>query len=164
MFAFSKRRFAAAVLSAILLPAAAASDTTGTASPRRVEAELLDGTHYSLGDSRSGLTVLSFWSPDSLASRKCIWELQRFASAYESRGVATVAVSTLKDTGLLSAFVAKRKLQLPVAILEDHDLGALPEHLMPIVHVFDKDGRLLASRAGLYSYRSLEALVVPLLK
>lgn len=161
---FSRRRFAAAILSAIVLSAAPASASSGQTPSRRVEAELLDGTRYALNGSRSALTVLSFWSPDSLASRKCIWELQRFASAYESRDVTTIAVSTLKNADLLRAFVAKRKLKLPVAMLEQHDLGDLPEHLFPIVAVFDREGKLLASRSGLYSYRSLEALVVPLMK
>lgn len=161
---FPGRRFAATFLSAVVLSTASAFASDEPASHRRVEAGLLDGTRYSLGDGRAGLTVLSFWSPDSLASRKCIWELQRFASAYESREVATIAVSTLRDADQLRAFVAKRKLKLPVAMLEQHDLGALPEHLLPIVYVFDRDGRLLASRTGLYSYRALEALVAPLLK
>lgn len=122
---------------------------------------MLDGSRYSLEDSRGSITLLSFWSIESLASRKCIAELQRFHAAYESQGVKVVAISTADDPAVLRAFVAKRKLSLPVGILGEHNVGPLPEHLQPIVMVFDREGKLVASRAGLFSYRMLEVLAVP---
>ena len=130
-------------------------------APLRVEAQMLDGSRYSLEDGRGAITLLSFWSPDSLASRKCLGELQRFHAAYESQGVKVVAMSTVNDAAMLRTFVAKRKLSLPVAMLGEHNVGPLPEHLMPIVLVFDRDGKLVASRNGLFSYRVLEVLAVP---
>lgn len=127
----------------------------------RVEAQMLDGNRFSLEDNRGSITLLSFWSTDSLASRKCIAELQRFHAAYQDRGVKVIAVSTQDDAAVLRAFTAKRKLSLPVATLGEHNLGALPEHQLPIVLVFDREGNLVASRAGLFSYRVLEVLAVP---
>lgn len=153
------RRAATALLACSLFAASAfAADQP---IPFRVEADMLDGSRYSLDDSRGSITLLSFWSPDSLASRKCIAELQRFHAAYESRGVKVVAISTVNDPALLRAFTAKRKLNLPVAMLGEHNVGPLPEHQLPIVLVFDRDGKLVASRAGLFSYRMLEVLTVP---
>lgn len=125
---------------------------------------MLDGSHYSLADSRGSVAVLAIWSPDSLASRKCMWELQRFASAYQTRGVTTVAASTLDDVDALRQFVAKRNLSLPVAILGNNNLGRLPEQNMPFVYVFDRDGRLRASRAGMFSLGVLERMVAPLVQ
>lgn len=122
---------------------------------------MLDGSRYSLEDSRGSITLLSFWSPDSLASRKCLGELQRFHATYESRGVKVVAISTLNDAAMLRTFAAKRKLNLPLAMLGENNVGPLPEHLLPIVLVLDRDGKVVASRAGLYSYRMLEVLAVP---
>jgi len=160
MVNFSRLR-AAATLTVGILIASAAFASSDQATPLRIEAELLDGSRYSLNDSRGDITLLSLWSPDSLASRKCIAELQRFASDYAGRGVKVVAVSTLNDADTLRAFVTKRKLTLPVAMLADHNLGPLPEQQMPIVLVFDRNGKLVASRAGLFSYRVLEVLAVP---
>lgn len=153
-----RRRLALALLA--LLPALAAGQQ---AEPLRVEAEMLDGSPYSLAGREGGLTLLSVWSPESLSSRKCIWELQRFASAYESRGIYTLAASTLNDKSALREFIAKRKLSLPVAILGKHDLGRMDEQRMPLVYVFDSKGQLLATHAGLFSMAVLERLVAPLL-
>jgi hypothetical protein len=152
---------AAAILATGILIAAPAFSAPDEPNPLRMEAEMLDGSPYSLKDSRGSITVLSFWSPDSLASRKCIAELQRFTADYEKQGVKVIAVSTVNDPALLRAFTAKRKLSLPVAMLGENNLGPLPEHQMPIVLVFDRDGKLVASRAGLFSYRVLEVLAVP---
>jgi hypothetical protein len=153
------RTTAAALVSGLFL--ATSSIAADQPAPMRIDAQMLDGGRYSLEDTRGSITLLSFWSPDSLASRKCLGELQRFHAEYESRGVKVVAVSTVNDAAMLRAFVAKRKLNVPVAMLGEHNLGPLPEHRLPIVLVFDRDGQLVASRAGLYSYRMLEVLAVP---
>ena len=158
LFSPIRRRLALALAA---LPLAVAAQ--GAASVR-IETEMLDGNTYSLADNRGNITLISLWSPESLASRKCIWELQRFASAYESRGVRTIAASTLNDKDALREFVAKRKLGLPVAILGEHNLGPLDEQRLPLVYVFDRDGRLQATHAGLFSLRVLEQLVAPQLQ
>ncbi|WP_420476056.1 TlpA disulfide reductase family protein [Noviherbaspirillum sp. ST9] len=152
-------RIRTAFLAGLLVAASAfAADQP---APLRVEAEMLDGSRYVLDDSRGFITLLSFWSPDSLASRKCLGELQRFHQDYESRGVKVVAISTVNDAAMLRAFTAKRKLSLPVAMLGENNLGAIPEDQLPIVLVLDRDGKVVASRAGLFSYRMLEVLAVP---
>lgn len=131
------------------------------AQPTRIEAEMLDGSRYSLADSRGSVTLISIWSPESLASRKCIWELQRFAAMYDSRGVRTIAISTLQDRDELRAFLKSRKLSLPVAVLGANDLGEFKEFALPVVYVFDREGKLQATREGLFSLRTLERLVAP---
>jgi peroxiredoxin len=128
-----------------------------------IEAEMLDGTYYSLSDHKGEITLISVWSPESLSSRKCIGELQRFAASYASRGVHTLAASTLDDKTALSQFIVKRHLSLPVAILGKHDLGKLDDWKLPIVYVFDRDGKLRATHAGLFSMALLERMVEPLL-
>lgn len=141
---------------------ASAADQVG--GPRHVEAEMLDGGgSYSLAARDAGITLISVWSPDSLSSRKSIGELERFAGAYASRGVYTLAASTLDDKDALRAFVAKRKLTVPVAVLGKHDLGKQDDLRLPLVYVFDAKGQLRATHAGLFSLRVLEGMVVPLL-
>jgi hypothetical protein len=162
-FTFIGRRIGLGLV-ALLFALPATAETGPRTAPARIEAALLDGTSYSLADSRSPLTVISIWSPESLASRKCIWELQRFASVYESRGVRTVAISTTHDADELRQFVTKRKLSLPVGMLGENDLGTLNEFAMPVVYVFDGEGKLQATHAGLFSYRSLERLVAPFVR
>lgn len=156
--------FRPGILALVLIALTFGTAANGNAASQRVEADMLDGSHYVLGAAESGLTLLSFWSPDSLASRKCIWELQRFASAFESRGVRTIAVSTMNDAGAVRGFVEQRKLSLQVGLLAGHDLGTLDENDMPLVHVYDRDGKLLAVRRGMFSYASLERLVQPFMK
>lgn len=158
------RRYLALALLALFttLPAVAADNERS--QPTLVEAEMLDGTPYSLQDSRGAVTVLSIWSPESLASRKCIWELERFAAAYQSRDVRTIAISTLKDPDELRLFIASRKLTLPVAMLGNHNLGRIDEPRLPLVYVFDRDGKLQTVHAGLFSMRALERLVAPQLR
>lgn len=144
-------------------PVAAASTVDQMGEQHRVEAEMLDGSHFSLGPREGGVTLISVWSPESLSSRKCIGELQRFASAYASRGVYTLAASALKDKDALREFIAKYKLSVPVAVLGEHDLGRQEELHLPLVYVFDAKGQLRAAHAGLFSLSVLERMVVPLL-
>lgn len=143
------------------LPAASPAGETST--PSRLQAQRLDGNPYSLADSRGTVTLVALWSPDSLASRKCIWELQRFTTLFGGRGVTVVAVSTSADADRLRRFAAERQLDLPIAILGDNDFGPMPEQALPIVHVFDREGRLRSSRRGLFRLRDLESMVEPLL-
>lgn len=156
------RRFACALIAAVVtLPGIAAG--TGEPPAPALHADLLDGSRYALADSRGTVTLLAFWSPQSLASRKSIGELNRFATAYQTRGVNTIAVSTTANAQALRDFVAQRGLSVPVAMLSEHNLGSLPEYRLPIVYVFDRDGRIHARHEGLYSHRILERLVLPLL-
>lgn len=152
---------------ALLLLLAAAMPLIATASTDmptvHVQADMLDGSRYTLADSRDTVVLLAIWSPDSLASRKSIGELDRFAAAYRSRGIMTIAASTLKDADALRDFRTTRALGLPIAMLGDHTLGRLPEQNLPIIYVFDRNGVLHAKRAGLVSMRVLERLVAPLL-
>lgn len=142
---------------------------TGTAAdensrpPVQVQADMLDGTRYSLADSHGTIVLLAIWSPESLASRKSIGELERFAAASRPRGVTTIAVSTLRDPKQLQRFISERGLSVPVAMLGEHNLGPLPKQHLPVLYVFDRNGRLHSMRAGLYSLRTLERLVEPLL-
>lgn len=146
----------------ISLPATA--DETTVNAPSTVHAEFLDGSRYALADSRGKIAVLAMWSPESLSSRKSMGELDRFFAAYQSRDVMTLAVSTVRDAEVLRQFAAKRTLQVPVAMLGDHDLGPLKEQQLPVVYVFDRDGKFHAAHAGLLSYRTLERLVAPLIR
>jgi cytochrome c biogenesis protein CcmG/thiol:disulfide interchange protein DsbE len=148
------------VLALLALPLVATGQTTKAPA---VEAEMLDGSAYSLAAHKGEITLISVWSPESLSSRKCIGELQRFAANYAARGVSTLAASTLDEKVALRQFVAERKLSMPVAVLGDHDLGKLDEWKLPIVFVFDRNGELRGTHAGLFSMAVLERMVAPLL-
>lgn len=89
-------------------------------------------------------------------------ELDRFFAAYQSRDVNTLAVSTVRDAEVLHQFAAKRNLQVPLAMLGDHNLGKIKEQQLPVVYVFDRDGKFHSMHVGLLSYRVLERLVAPL--
>lgn len=144
----------------LALPLGAAGQAAGSPA---IEAEMLDGSRTSLAGHKGDITLISVWSPESLSSRKCIWELERFAASYARRGVYTLAASTLNEKAALQEFVVKRKLSMPVAVLGEHSLGKLKDQNLPIVYVFDRDGQLRATHAGLFSMAILERMVAPLL-
>jgi len=144
------------------LPASAEEMVSKEAA--KAHADLLDGGKYSLAENRGRVTVLAMWSPDSLASRKSMGELDRFFAAYQPRDVSTLAVSTVRDAEVLRQFAAKRNLQVPLAMLDDHNLGPIKEHQLPVVYVFDRDGKFHSMHVGLFSYRVLERLVAPLIR
>lgn len=153
------RRRIASTLTGLALTVAAMVSAADAGS-HRITATRLDGSPYQL--STGAPTVIAIWSPESLASRKSIGELQRFADALAGRGPAVVAISTQRDADALRRFMVDRKLSFPAATLGEHDLGPLPEAALPVVLVFDRDARLVASRRGLFRHADLEQLVAPL--
>lgn len=142
------------------LPLLAIGDTP--ANPPVLEAQRLDGSRYALSDSRGTVTVVVVWSPESLASRKSLGELQRFTALHPPGEINVIAVSTLDNAAYLQHFADDRKLALPLAILGQSNLGPFPEPSLPHIHVFDRNGGLHASHRGLFRLQTLEELVAPL--
>lgn len=128
-----------------------------------LQAETLAGERLAPGSQRGAVSVLFLWSPDSLASRKSIGELQRFDDAFRTRGVRTLAISTLRDGQRLRAYAAANRLQLPLLMLGENELGPLPEQRLPILYVLDRNGGVRAAHAGLFRLRDLEREVEALL-
>lgn len=132
------------------------------AAPPVLEAQRLDGSRYTLGDSRGVVTVVVIWSPESLASRKSLGELQRFTAMHPQNEVNVIAVSTLENAAYLRHFADDRQLALPLAVIGQTNLGPFPEPTLPHIHVFDRHGKLHASHRGLFRLQTLEELVAPL--
>lgn len=91
-----------------------------------VEAERLDGSPYSLADHKGEITLISVWSPESLSSRKSIWELQRFAVSYASRGVYTLAALVVR--AVLNDTVAARTT---AAVTHRYSIGEILMSAIP---------------------------------
>lgn len=144
----------------LVLAACTAACIAADAGIHRITATRLDGRPYVL--SAGVPTVIAIWSPESLASRKSIGELQRFVDARSGPGLAFMAIATPGDADVLRRFMAARALTFPAATLGEHDLGPLPDATLPWLLVFDRDGRLRASRRGLFRYADLERLVAPI--
>jgi hypothetical protein len=148
------------LLALMALPPLAAGEEPAT--PPSLKALRLDGSRYTLGDSRGVITVVVIWSPESLASRKSLGELQRFTAQHPQNEVNVIAVSTLENATYLRHFADDRQLALPLAILGQTNLGPFPEPTLPHIHVFDRNGKLHASHRGLFRLQTLEELVAPL--
>ncbi|MFC5299774.1 TlpA family protein disulfide reductase [Azospira restricta] len=146
---------------ALLTAASAAADAPATLPP--LQAETLAGERLAPAVAPGAVTVLFLWSPDSLAARKSVGELQRFDAAFRARGVRTLAISTLRDAERLRAYAAEQRLDFPQLILGEHGLGPLPNERLPRLYVLDRDGRVRAAHAGLFRLRDLERAVEPLL-
>lgn len=158
-----RRAWRAALLAALLQAPWATPVVAGEAAiPPVVEVRQLDGSRLTLEDTRGAVTVVVLWSPESLASRKSLGELERFAAHPDQRETRIIAAATLDDAEQLRLFASQRQLALPLAILVRSDLGPLAEPSLPHVHVFDRDGRLHASHRGLFRLQTLNAMVAAL--
>lgn len=127
-----------------------------------LEAKRLDGSRYALRESQGGISLLVIWSPDSLASRKSLGELERFVAVNPPPAMTVLAVSTLDDATQLRAFARARQLTLPLAILEHTNLGPFPEAGMPYILVIDHHGAVRGAHRGLFRLQTLEALTANL--
>lgn len=127
-------------------------------APSRLSSHRLDGQVATLAEGKGRTSVLVFWSPASLSSRKSMPELQRFVHAADHTKLFILAVSTERDPAVLKAFIAERALELPVAMRGDDDFGPLPEWRLPIIYVFDEAGLFVNGRAGLFNMKTLRNL------
>ena len=139
-------------------PAGAAD---AAAKPARLVASGSDGRPVSLADGQGRTALVVFWSPESLASRKSLHELQRFAAATENKDLFVLAVSTSLDRDKLQAVMAERILSFPYAIRGEDDFGAIDEQRLPLVLVFDAEGRLLRQHTGMFHQKMLRRLIDP---
>lgn len=126
-----------------------------------LQAQKLDGSRYELSDSHGSLTVVVIWSPDSLASRKSLGELERFMARHQTPEISVIAVSTLDDVAKLRDFAKERQLAFPLAVLVQSNLGPFADPGLPYVLVFDRDGLLQGAHSGLFRLQTLEKLVAP---
>ncbi len=140
---------------------ASAATADAAAKPARLIASGSDGQPTSLTDGRGRTALVIFWSPESLASRKSLHELQRFAAATENKGIFLLAVSTSLDRNKVLAFMTERKLSFPYAFRGEDDFGAVDEQRLPIVLVFDTEGKLLRQHAGMFHQKILRRLIDP---
>lgn len=141
--------------------AASAATADAVAKPARLIASGSDGRPVSLADGRGRTALVIYWSPESLASRKSMHELQRFAAAAENKDLFLLAVSTSLDREKVQAFMTERKLNFPYALRGEDDLGAIDELRLPIVLVFDGAGRLLQQHTGIFHQKMLRRLIDP---
>lgn len=157
-----RRRLATGLLVALVTVPFVAIGGDEPGAPPRLEATRLDGSRYLLNDSRGSVALVVIWSPDSLASRKSLGELQRFTTVHPAHEIDVIAVSTLDDPAKLRHFANERQLALPLAILGQTNLGPFPELSLPYILVFDRNGQLHGSHRGLFRLQTLEGLVAPL--
>lgn len=155
-------RFRRAMVLWWLALAGAAAAEPGIAP--RLEAAMLDGTAFSLADSRGSVVAVMVWSPTSLASRKSLPEWQRFHSAFSKRGAVILALSAVDDTKEIRRVAEARGVQAPLGVLGLHELGPLSEARLPAIRVFDRAGRLVATHDGLFRLRDVQRDVEALLE
>lgn len=127
----------------------------------RLSATMVDGGRVSLDDAGGRRALLVLWSPASLAWRKSMGELERFAASPEGSAVYLLSVSIDGDAASLRQFMAARGARLPVALRGEDNLGPLEEHRLPLLLVIDAEGRLLRHHTGMFTARTLRELLEP---
>lgn len=127
----------------------------------RLMATVADGNRVSLDDARGRRALLVLWSPASLAWRKSMGELERFAATPEGAAVYLLAVSIDGDASSLREFMVARGATLPIALRGEDNLGTIEEHRLPLLLVVDAEGRLLRQHTGMFTARMLRELLDP---
>ena len=122
-------------------------------------AKTIDGHPISLQEGRGKTSLVVYWSPESLAFRKSVYELQRFVAAPESKDIFLLTISTSADAGAVQTFMADRQLSFPYALRGEDGLGAIDESRLPIVQMFDAEGHLRKQRAGLFNLKIMLNLI-----
>ncbi len=146
-------------MAASVAPTVSAAPTVGERI--QLTATLPDGGSVSLDDAKGRRTLLVLWSPASLAWRKSMGWLERFAASPEAAAVFLLAVSVDADAASLRDFMAARGAKLPVILRGSDNLGVLEDHRLPLLLVIDAEGRLLRHHIGMFNSKTLRELLDP---
>lgn len=151
----------AAVALGLALVSLAAPAAPAIGERIQLTAKALDGGSVGLGAATGRRTLLLLWSPESLASRKSLGEIQRFAASPAADRVLLLTLSLGSDAASLRQLMTARQLSFPVALRGDDNLGEISDERLPIALLIDAEGRLLKQRSGLLNLKVLRELLEP---
>jgi thiol-disulfide isomerase/thioredoxin len=148
-------------------PAAAArapADAAPAAASRRdrpaLSVALLDGGTYDLASRRGSWVVVNFWATWCAPCLKEMPELSALHSMRDDVEVIGLAYEEIEPADM-RAFLAKRPVTYPIAILDTYDPPAdfdTPRGL-PMTVLIAPDGRVAKKVLGPVTARSLEAAI-----
>ncbi len=132
------------------LGSAVAAPTLGELSAAAVAREV----------GRDGPAIVVLWSPDCLACRKSLAEIERFGTKVAGEGPAVRTVVPQDEHDEARELLSKRGLTIPVAPDADR-LDAASRRILldqPIAYAVDRKGEIVGARAGLLGAWVLDEL------
>ena len=147
-------RLAAALLALVARTALAAAPVTLPPLGHATPAEWLNSPPLRAEELRGHPVLVEMWT---FACSNCLASLpwmQRVSAAYRARGLTILGVHSPelreeRDPANVAAAVRRLDIRYPVMLDGDFSFWrALDNHYWPAFYLFDRDGRLLATRFG----------------
>lgn len=154
-------------LAALLLaaPVAAADDI-------KLEAVSIDGLLKAVAAHKGKVVVIDVWANFCVPCKEKFPHMVKLSNDFKDKGVVFISltIDDAEDKAKALEFLQKNKATFQNFILEDKDRGEKPgdEKLYhsapPIVHVFDRDGKLMKTYEGKKQAAALDGLLEEMTK
>ena len=119
----------------------------------------IDGSPWSLSQSRGKLTLLNFWATWCEPCRKELPDLERLHQMYSRQGLAVIGVSGENPDDVRN-FLSTESITYPALHDRDHQVHHLYQvNAIPTTYVIGRDGTLLKRIEGYASKKALTAAV-----
>ena len=130
--------------------AAAEDETAETGDKAKdFEAELVDGTTFSLSDAKGKVVLLNFWATWCEPCKEEMPAIQKVYDDYMPSEVQVLAVDCAETKGEVDTFLDDAGYTFPVAYDEDGTIGALyPSSAIPFTVIIDKEGKIAETFVG----------------
>lgn len=152
-----------------VLAESAETDTAALAPLPVLDLALTDlkGQSQSIGQWRGKVLVINYWATWCHPCREEMPGFSRLQDKYHAKNVQFIGIST-DDADKITKFNAETPVSYPLLIgsmdvmRSSADLGNTRQAL-PFTAVFDRQGRLSATKLGRYAEADLEGLLVELI-
>ncbi|MCM2336022.1 MAG: TlpA family protein disulfide reductase [Pseudomonas sp.] len=139
---------------------AAASTAAAAAGPRELKLTAIDGSTYDLAAQRGQWVVVNFWATWCAPCLKEMPELSALDAMREDVSVVGLAYEEI-DVPAMQAFLAKRPVVYPIAIVDTYDPPAAfdtPRGL-PMTYLLKPDGTVAEQFLGPVTAESLQEAI-----
>lgn len=141
-------------------PDAAASQAPASTGPRELKLTAIDGSTYDLAAQRGQWVVVNFWATWCAPCLKEMPELSALDAMREDVSVVGLAYEEI-DVPAMKAFLAKRPVVYPIAIVDTYDPPAAfdtPRGL-PMTYLLKPDGTVAEQFLGPVTAESLQEAI-----
>ena len=113
------------------------------------EAELADGTTFSLSDAKGKVVLLNFWATWCEPCKEEMPAIQKVYDDYMPSEVQVVAVDCAETKNEVDTFLDDAGYTFPVAYDEDETIGSLsPSRAIPFTVIIDQEGNIAETFVG----------------
>ena len=158
------RKWLAAALATLALPACTLPGGTSTAAPTSgatppgFAVQGVDAARHSLSDYRGKVVVLNFWATWCVPCRAEMPDLEHESRVHHSDPVVILGMDWKESTSAVKDFTTGLGVTYPMLLDADgHVYDAYRVSALPTTFIIDAGGRLLKTRIGIASRDEIEA-------